>query len=126
MIIPKEQFQYPKKNSYLKLELKSNGEIISSKNIFFLPFKDLNISKPEIDYEWKISEAEKKITITVKSKTFAKSIFISTSSKSNLNENFFDLGPLEQKTVSLEIQKDEKLNEVVKSIKIYDVWSAFN
>ena len=108
MIIPKEQFQYPKKNSYLKLELKSNGEIISSKNIFFLPFKDLNIPKPEIDYEWKINEAEKKITITVKSKTFAKSIFISTSSKSNLNKNFFDLGPLEQKTVSLEIQKDEK------------------
>ncbi len=126
MIIPKEQFQYHKKNSYLKLELKSNGEIISSKNIFFLPFKDLNISKPEIDYEWKINEAEKKITITVKSKTFAKSIFISTSSKSNLNKNFFDLGPLEQKTVSLEILKDEKINEVVKSIKIYDVWSAFN
>ena len=69
---------------------------------------------------------KKKITITVKSKTFAKSIFISTSSKSNLNKNFFDLGPLEQKTVSLEILKDEKINEVVKSIKIYDVWSAFN
>ena len=88
MIILKNNSSIIKKNSYLKLELKSNGEIISSKNIFFSHSRDLNIPKPEIDYEWKINEAEKKITITVKSKTFAKSIFISTSSKSNLNKNF--------------------------------------
>ena len=43
---------------------------------FFLPFKDLNISKPEIDYEWKISEAEKNYHYSKKSKTFAK-VFLS-------------------------------------------------
>ena len=126
IIIPKEQIQSFKENAYLKLELKNKDEIISSKNIFFLPFKNLNISKPEIDYKWKLDKIERKINITVKSKYFAKGIFISSASKSNFNDNFFDLGALEQKTVTIKIKKDENINEIVKSINISDVWNAFN
>ena len=126
IIIPKEQFQSFKENTYLKLELKNKDEIISSKNIFFLPFKNLNISKPEIDYKWKLDKIERKINITVKSKYFAKGIFISSASKSNFNDNFFDLGALEQKTVTITIKKDENINEIVNSINISDVWNALN
>lgn len=126
IIIPKEQFQSFKENAYLKLELKNKDEIISSKNIFFLPFKNLNISNPEIDYKWKLDEVERKINITVKSKYFAKGIFISSASKSNFDDNFFDLGALEQKNVTIKIKEDENINEIVKSINISDVWNAFN
>ena len=126
IIIPKEQIQSFKENAYLKLELKNKDEIISSKNIFFLPFKNLNISKPEIDYKWKLDKIERKINITVKSKYFAKGIFISSASKSNFNDNFFDLGALEQKTVTIKIKKDENINEIVNSINISDVWNALN
>ena len=126
IIIPKEHFQLFKENAYLKLELKNKDEIISSKNIFFLPFKNLNISKPEIDYKWKLDKIERKINITVKSKYFAKGIFISSASKSNFNDNFFDLGALEQKTVTIKIKKDENINEIVNSINISDVWNALN
>ena len=126
IIIPKEHFQSFKENAYLKLELKNKDEIISSKNIFFLPFKNLNISKPEIDYKWKLDKIERKINITVKSKYFAKGIFISSASKSNFNDNFFDLGALEQKTVTIKIKKDENINEIVNSINISDVWNALN
>ena len=76
----------------MKLELKNKMKSYLQ-NIFFLPFKNLSLSNPEIDYKW-LDEVERKINITVKSK-YAKE-FYSSAGNSNFNDNFFDLGALEQ------------------------------
>ena len=125
IIIPKEHFQSFKEKAYLKLELKNKDEIISSKNIFFLPFKNLSLSNPEIDYKWKLDKIERKINITVKSKYFAKGILSLQLVNLTLMITFLTLS-FRTKTVTIKIKKDENINEIVNSINILDVWNAHN
>ena len=62
--------------------------------------------------------------IDVNSSSFAKGIFISSKSKSNFSENFFDLNSQESKTIFIEVNEGENPQEIRESIKILDVWNA--
>tara|TARA_B110001452_G_scaffold169047_1_gene141304 strand:- start:633 stop:878 length:246 start_codon:yes stop_codon:yes gene_type:complete len=65
-----------KKSSYLKLVLTKKGEIISSKNIFFLSFKDLELINPKVKYKEIVNEKEHKIDWIITSKNFVKCLLI--------------------------------------------------
>jgi len=122
LMIPYEEYNIDKKNYYLQLILRKNGEVISRKNLFLKSFKNLNNPNPNISYSSFIKE--NKITLVLNSINFAKGVFISSKSKSNFNENFFDLDAQEQKTIFIELKEGENPQEVRESIKILDVWSA--
>lgn len=122
LMIPYEKYNIDKKNYYLQLILRKNGEVISRKNLFLKSFKNLNNPNPNISYSSFIKE--NKITLVLNSINFAKGVFISSKSKSNFNENFFDLDAQEQKTIFIELKEGENPQEVRESIKILDVWSA--
>ena len=77
-----------KKQSYLKLVLKEKGEIISTKNIYFLPFKDLKIANPEIEYKAIVNKKEHKIDLIITCKKFAKGVHLSSNSKENFSDHF--------------------------------------
>ena len=55
-----------KNDTYAKLILKNNGNITSSKNIFFLPIKELNLPKPNLTYQVNVDSSLNKLHINIK------------------------------------------------------------
>jgi beta-mannosidase len=114
-----------KKSSYLKLVLKEKGKIISSKNVYFLPFKDLKIANPEIEYKAIVNKKEHKIDLIITCKKFAKGINITCNSQENFSENFFDLDAGQQKKVSIYLNEKENSEEILKTIKLKSLVDGF-
>ena len=111
-------------NSYLEIALKNKEKLISSKNVYLKPFKELDIPNPELEFETKIKEKENRIFVTIKSKYFAKGVWISSNSENNFSDNFFDLPILGQKTITLKIKDQEDIYKVIKSLKVKSLWNT--
>ena len=56
-----------------------------------MPFKDLEIANPEIEYKAIVNKKEHKIDLIITCKKFAKGIHITSKSKKNFSDIFFDL-----------------------------------
>ena len=110
--------------SYLEIALKKGGKNISSKNVYLQPFKDLDIPNPELELETKIEEKNKKIYVTIKSKYFAKGVWISSISENNFSDNFFDLPISGKKTITIKIKDHEDINQVIKSLRLKSLWNT--
>ena len=115
-----------KKDTYVKLILRNKGNIISSKNIFFSPYKELNLPKPNLTYQVNVDSSLNKIHVGIKTNYFAKGVYISSSSKLNFSENYFDLDANQEKTVSIDLLPNENLDRLIKSIKLTSVWSSIH
>ena len=114
-----------KKQGYLKLVLKEKEKIISSKNIYFLPFKDLEIANPKIEYKAIVNEKEHKLDLIITCKKFAKGINITCNSQENFSDNFFGLNALDQKKVSIYLNEKENPKEILKTIKLKSLVDGF-
>ena len=119
-----EELKENKNNTYVKLILKNKGNIISSKNIFFLPNKELKLPKPNLTFEANIDSSLNKLYVKIKSNYFAKGVYIRTSSKLNFSENYFDLDANQEKKVSIDLLPNENLDLLIKSIKVNSLWSS--
>jgi beta-mannosidase len=119
-----EELNENKNDTYVKLILKNKGNIISSKNIFFLPNKELKLPKPNLTFEVNIDSSLNKLYVKIKSNYFAKGVNIRTSSKLNFSENYFDLDANQEKTVSIDLLPNENLDRLIKSIKFNSLWSS--
>ena len=124
--LPEEEFNGNKNDTYIKLILKNNENIISSKNIFFLPVKELNILKPNLTYQLSVDSSLNKLYVNVKTNYFAKGVYISSSSKLNFSENYFDLDANQEKMVSIDFLSTENLDSLINSIKLTSTWSSFH
>ena len=122
--LPEEEFNGNKNDTYIKLILKNNENIISSKNIFFLPVKELNILKPNLTYQLSVDSSLNKLYVNIKTNYFAKGVYISSSSNLNFSENYFDLDAKEEKTVFIDLLPNENLDQLISSIKLSSVWSS--
>ena len=122
--LPEEEFNGNKNDTYIKLILKNNENIISSKNIFFLPVKELNILKPNLTYQLSVDSSFNKLYVNIKTNYFAKGVYISSSSNLNFSENYFDLDAKEEKTVFIDLLPNENLDQLINSIKLSSVWSS--
>ena len=100
--------------SFELFDLKDN---IMADNIkYLLPFKDLDLPTPNLDYS--ITESDDSFIVKLKTDVLAKNIFLISNSKENFTNNFFDLLP--NKSVEIEIKKDagQDLFSFKKSFKI--------
>ena len=113
-----------KKQSYLKLVLKEKGKIISSKNVYFLPFKDLEIANPELEYQAIVNEKEHKIDLIITCKNFVKGVHVTCNSQENFSDNFFDLNPGERKKVRISLNEKENSEEILNSVKVKSLWDG--
>ncbi|WP_297089222.1 glycoside hydrolase family 2 protein [uncultured Draconibacterium sp.] len=115
------RYKYRKqlKNVVFTAELISNGQIISKNNYYFLPFKNLNVPEPQIEYA--ISKAENGFDIALKTDKLAKNVYLQIEDEEGFfSDNYFDLVPNEKATIHLKtIISEEKLNEVL-SIRTLD------
>lgn len=101
------------KNLVFVAELIENGQLISKNNYYFLPFKNLNISAPQLEYS--IAKADNGFNIVLKTDKLAKNLYLQIGDEEGFfSDNYFDLLPNEKVSINLKTDiSEEKLNEVL-------------
>jgi beta-mannosidase len=80
------------KSSFVYCELMVGGNVVSTHDHFFAPFKELQLPKPVITYD--VAPALGGFRLTVKSDRFAKAVYFSAGdSDGSFSDNYFDLIP---------------------------------
>jgi beta-mannosidase len=115
-----------KSRLYIQLKLKNKSQIISEKNIFFKPFKNLKIQKPNLAYQANYNNDEKSINLKITTDNYAKGVYLTSLANANFSDNFFDLSSNEEKTIILPVAKNQNYSELIKSIEIISLWDSFN
>jgi len=97
----------------LVCELVENENVISKNSLFFKPFKELKIEKPQVSFE--IAGAAGGFDITVKTDKLAKNVYLQIGDEEGFfSDNYFDLLPAESVTIHLQSElSEEKLKEVL-------------
>ena len=118
--LPKEENQ---KYTYLQVKLYERRQLTAQKNVYFLPFKDLALPRPELRIEL-ADQSKDKLYLTVTSKNFAKGVHISCDGPHNFSENFFDLPINGVNNITLPIDETTDIEALMASIKIRSLWSS--
>ena len=88
-----------KNNCILKINLIENKNVLATNNFYFVPEKEMNLTKPKISVI-SISK-ENTITLTLMSDVLAKNVFITFAGITGIyNDNYFDLLPGIEKTIT--------------------------
>ena len=125
LTIPKEALPSPEKQkqTYLQLKLSSKNQLISSKNVYFLPFKELDLPCPELEFSVS-NDKSNLLYVTVKSKSFAKGVHVTCNSPHNFSDNFFDLPINGSKIITLRLDPGTDIAALIDSIKVRSLWSS--
>ena len=83
---------------------------------YFLPFKDLDLPKPNLNYS--ITESTDHFIVKLKTDVLAKNIFLISNSQENFTNNFFDLLPNESVEIKIKKETDQNLFSFKKNFKI--------
>tara|TARA_B110001452_G_scaffold263390_1_gene264764 strand:+ start:110 stop:289 length:180 start_codon:yes stop_codon:yes gene_type:complete len=54
-----------------------------------LPFKEIEIANPELEYKAIVNKKEHKIDLIITSKNFVKGVHVACNSQENFSDNFF-------------------------------------
>ena len=112
-----------RKYTYLQMFLQDKAGIVSKKNVYFLPFKDLLLPRPELDFTV-ANDKSNLLYITVTTKNFAKGVHVSCNSTNNFSDNFFDLPIHGTKTITLPLDYGTDIEALIESIEIRSLWSS--
>jgi beta-mannosidase len=93
--------------------LVQNGIVLSKNTYYFKPFKELNVSEPEVTYG--ITKAEQGFEIALKTDKLAKNVYLQIADEEGFfSDNYFDMLPGEKVTINLKTTiSEEKLKEVL-------------
>ena len=111
------------KYTYLQVKLYERTHLAAQKNVYFLPFKDLVLPRPELSIEL-ANQTKDKLYLTVKSKNFAKGVHITSNSPHNFSENFFDMPINGVNNITLPIDENTDIEALMASIKLRSLWSS--
>ena len=118
--LPKEENQ---KYTYLQVKLYERRQLAAQKNVYFLPFKDLTLPRPELSIEL-ADQTKDMLYLSVSSKNFAKGVHITCDGTHNFSENFFDLPINGVNNITLPIDETTDIEALMASIKIRSLWSS--
>ena len=123
--IPSEQLSLgdDQKYTYLQLFLYDKSGLISKKNVYFLPYKELSLPRPELEFYTK-NDKSNVLYVTVTSKNFAKGVHVTCDSPNNFSDNFFDLPIKGSKTISIPIDIDTDIEALIQSIQLRSLWNS--
>ena len=110
----------------VKAELfnRENNTIITENILYLSAFKNLNLPMPELSYN--ITETHNHFKVILKTKKLAKNIFLASGSNYNFSDNYFDMLPNTEKTVSIkktDLETLESFTEKVKVITLTDTYT---
>ena len=125
LTIPSDQLTsgIDQKHTYLQLYLYDKTGVVSKKNVYFLPFKDLILPRPELDFSTE-NDKSNVLYVTVSSKNFAKGVHVTSNSPNNFSDNFFDLPIKGAKTISIPIDIDTDIESLIQSIELRSLWNS--
>jgi len=111
---------FPK--AFMKMELTEKGRLLAENVYYFNSPKNLLLKKTEIKYSI-LTTGKNEFSITFSSESLAKNVFIDFGeAKVELSDNYFDLLPKEEKTITLtsgvslkELQKSMEIKSLVDS-----------
>jgi beta-mannosidase len=100
-------------SSVLVCELVENETVISKNTFYFMPYKVLQVVKPEVT--WQVAKSGEGFDITIKTDKLAKNIYLQIADEEGFfSDNYFDLIPGESVTINLKtLISEEKLKEVL-------------
>ena len=125
LTIPSEQLTsgIDQKHTYLQLFLFDKTGVISKKNVYFLPFKDIILPRPELEFSTE-HDKKNKLYVTVTSKNFARGVHVTCNSPNNFSDNFFDLPIQGSKTITIPLEKDTDIESLIQSIQLRSLWNS--
>jgi beta-mannosidase len=121
--VNKAEFTYEYRNeidqSVFVCELLENGKTLSKNTFFFKPFKELKITKPNVEFE--VEKVESGFDIQLETDKLAKNVYLQIADEQGFfSDNYFDLLPNEKATINLKTSiSEEKLMEVL-TVKTLD------
>ena len=125
LTIPKEGLPMAKNQlyTYLQLTLIDENGIRSSKNIYFKPFKELVLPRPNLSFE---AECDKSnvLYLTIKSEYFAKGVHVTCDGEQNFSDNFFDMPINGKKIVSIQLDPLSDVDAIINSIHVRSLWNS--
>lgn len=113
-----------KKNVVLYCELLVNGKVVSSRDYFFAPFKELTFAKPTIEFD--VAPVRRGFSVKLSTDKFAKAVYLSVDEHDGFfSDNFFNLAPGRETTVEFHTRLPLSLNEFRERLGIRSVFDAF-
>ncbi len=124
--IPVEKLLFERDESNLVFiaELESVGKIVSQNQYYFKPFKNLQISRPEVKSI--ISETKNGFKIMLSSDKVAKTVFLDGFSEGSFSDNYFDIFPGKTVEVFYKTDKKMRLVDFQRALKIRTMIDAFS
>ena len=125
LTIPKDGLPKAKNQlyTYLKLALRDENGIRASKNIYFKPFKELVLPRPNLSFETEYDKSNV-LYLTVKSDYFAKGVHVTCDGDQNFSDNFFDMPINGKKTVSIQLDPLTDIDAIINSIQVRSLWNS--
>jgi beta-mannosidase len=123
--IPMEDFLhtsgYDPQKSFLTTELTVGGQVVSSNDLFFASFKDLQLPVPKIDAE--LMQSGDAYKLKLNSNLFARDVYVSVGDyDATYSDNYFDLIPGE--SVEITIKSPATLEQLKSALKIVSLADA--
>ncbi|MDA1210138.1 MAG: glycoside hydrolase family 2 protein [Bacteroidetes bacterium] len=96
-----------------------NEALLAENKIYLVPPKDLNLPDPGIS--WSVSDFADHYAVTIKAARLAKNVFVSSTLPGNFSENYFDLLPGEEKTITIsKVSSTALKNHDLETFKTFD------
>ncbi len=125
LTIPKEGLPQAENqlHSYLQLTLNDKNGIRASKNIYFKPFKEIVLPRPNLSFQ---AECDKSniLYLTVQSDHFARGVYVTCASNNNFSENFFDMPINGKKIISIQLDPLSDVDTIISSIQVRSLWDS--
>src|SRR6185369_9219109 len=113
-----------RKNTLLYCELLVGGRVASTRDQFFVPFKELHLPQPQITYE--AAPVRDGFELTVKSDKFAKAVYLSVDDHDgSWSDNYFDLVPGKPIVIQYRARAPLTLNDLRRRLTIRSMVDAF-
>mgnify|MGYP005723151659 FL=1 len=125
LTIPKEGLPKAKNQlyTYLHLALIDENGIRSSKNIYFKPFKELVLPRPNLSFEVEYDKSNV-LYLTIKSEHFARGVHVTCDGEQNFSDNFFDMPINGKKIVSIQLDPLSDVDAIINSIHVRSLWNS--
>jgi beta-mannosidase len=113
------------KYSVVYCELIVDGKVVSDRDYFFAPFKELLFTKPAITSE--VTPVRNGFSVKLSADKFAKAIYLAVSERDGFfSDNYFNLAPNRPMTVEFHSRTPLTLKEFQERLRIRSMFDAFH
>ena len=115
-----------KKNAFASVELLVAGQVVSSRDYFFAPFKELAFSKPTITPQVIAAKERGKFVVKLSTDKFARAVYLAVPEHDGFfSDNYFNLAPGRDVIVQFRSRAPMSVEEFRSRLTVRSVFDAF-